>query len=170
MTIESALRCPQCGEIDAVRKVSAIYNGGFSTVQNNSPLVPYGVVSRTITTITPLAQKLAPPPEPEKPGGMTAGCLLVLLLIGFVSSCSISSDQSLGSPILGLGITIALIFLVNKFIIEPPQKTYKEKLKPEWDEAIQKWSELYYCSRNDCVFDPITGKSVPPERISALIY
>jgi uncharacterized C2H2 Zn-finger protein len=65
MAIETALRCPQCGEIDAVRKVSAIYNGGFSTIPNDSPLVPYGVVDRTITTITPLAQKLAPPIRPN---------------------------------------------------------------------------------------------------------
>ncbi len=35
--------CPECGKDDMIRKVSAIYNDGFATVPNNSPLVPYGV-------------------------------------------------------------------------------------------------------------------------------
>ena len=150
--------CPECGKDDMIRKVSAIYNDGFATVPNNSPLVPYGVVSRTITIITPLSQKLAPPPEPETPAEMNIGCLFVLLIIGFIASCSISSsyNNEFGSPFLAFGITIALVFLVYKFIIEPPQKTYKEELKPEWNEAQQKWSELYYCLRDDCVCDSTT--------------
>ena len=161
MATETAFRCPQCGEIDAVRKVSAIYNNGFSTIPNDSPLVPYGVVDKTITTITSLAQKIAPPPEPKDPGGMNLGCLFLLFIVFLIASST--------SWIFALGITITLAFLVNYFLFMPLQKEYKE-LKPEWDEAIRRWSELYYCSRDDCVFNPNTGESVPPERISALIY
>jgi hypothetical protein len=40
---------------------------------------------------------------------------------------------------------------------------------PEWQERMKTWSELYYCYRNDCVFNPMTGNSVSPYDIKQLM-
>lgn len=169
--------CPECGKDDMIHKVSAVYDSGFVAVQNNSPLVPYGVVDRTITTITPLAQKLAPPSKPESPRvPPEIGCTTWVLLIGgFIAGMIISSyitDNQFVWVIFGIGTPVTLLFIFDK-ITKTRFKEYTESRKEDlsqWVEAQQKWSKLYYCSRNDCVFNPDTGKSVSPERISTLIY
>ena len=176
--------CPECGKDDMVHKVSAIYDSGFVTVQNNSPLVPYGVVDRTLTNITPLAQKLAPPPKPTLSGFATISpvvILIIALVIGLVLFCVLFPSVAWGSG--GSGgsgaeyIFECLIFILMMAIIGIPWGIYvakkQKELQPQiamWEKAISKWQQLYYCSRNDCVFNPDTGKSVPPNRISALIY
>jgi hypothetical protein len=39
-----------------------------------------------------------------------------------------------------------------------------------WRRAMTKWEALYYCARDDCVFDPTQGISVPADRIGELLY
>jgi hypothetical protein len=47
---------------------------------------------------------------------------------------------------------------------------FQQQVLPPWDNAMRKWAELYYCARDDCIFDPSNGISAPPERMSTLLY
>ena len=72
--------CHQCGKDDKIQKVRAVYSSGFSTTINNSPLVAYGVEQRTITTITPLAQRLTPPAKPILTGWAATSPMAILIV------------------------------------------------------------------------------------------
>jgi hypothetical protein len=39
---------------------------------------------------------------------------------------------------------------------------------PAWDRAMERWRSLYYCARNDVVFNPQTNKVVGDEQLAAL--
>jgi len=44
------------------------------------------------------------------------------------------------------------------------------KDEPSWQKAMERWDRLYYCARDDCVFDPITGESTPVEMMREFLY
>lgn len=39
-----------------------------------------------------------------------------------------------------------------------------------WEKAVENWKKLYYCSRDDIVFDPKTQKYCEPDKINELIF
>jgi hypothetical protein len=41
---------------------------------------------------------------------------------------------------------------------------------PQWEMAIVRWYELYYCARDDGVFDPDEGVFVPIEEMMDYLY
>jgi len=169
MATETALKCPRCGELDAVRKVSAIYSSGFSTIQNNSPLVPYGVVDKTITTITPLAQKIEPPVRPniqrpigfKQPSagrwfmfivgniflilmslGMAAGGILTIWVIFFAFGGFNFSPEAI-IPI-GLGIfgVVGVISLTSN-VIKKIREYRSGKTEQEFNVMMKDYTEKY---------------------------
>jgi len=174
--------CPQCGKDDKIQKVSSVYSGGFSTAINNSPLVAYGVEQRTITTITPLAQRLAPPAKPKLTGCAATSpvaILIVAAVLSLILFCVLFPSlawESSGANSWANCIFLGLMFIVMMAIGVPigiySVKKQKE-LHPQiamWEKAIQKWNEIYYCWRDDSLFDPASGKSVPSHRMSDLLY
>src|SRR4051812_36386356 len=89
MNAHRAIDCPNCGELDAVRKASALYEGGSRTTTYEQPVI-YGnsrdgyytvMEEQTVTSRTALARKLAPPPKP----GVT------LSIVGFAFAWGIIS-------------------------------------------------------------------------------
>lgn len=42
------------------------------------------------------------------------------------------------------------------------------RLFPAWDRAVTIWKSLYYCGRDDVVFDPKTEKVIPDQQLAAL--
>jgi hypothetical protein len=174
--------CPQCGKDDKIQKVSAVYSGGFSTAANNSPLVAYGVEQRTITTITPLAQRLTPPAKPKLTGCAATSpvaILIVAVVLSLVLFCVLFPSlawESSGNSGWANCIFFALVFTLMMAIGIPigiySVKKQKE-LQPQiamWEKAIQKWNEIYYCWRDDTLFDPSSGKSVPSNMMNTLLY
>jgi hypothetical protein len=41
-------------------------------------------------------------------------------------------------------------------------------LLPAWDKATATWNKLYYCARNDVVFDPETRATLSNEQLQAI--
>jgi hypothetical protein len=163
--------CPECRKDDMIHKVSAMYSGGFSTIQNNSPLVAYGVEQRNVTTITPLAQKLAPPALPDEPGkqiGCGSYILACIVSIIVVFICGISGIGGSWMVFISIGALLGSLLLSSRNL-SIKQQEYKA-LYPIWKQRKERWNELYYCSRNDCVFDPKEGKAISADRINELIY
>jgi hypothetical protein len=169
MATKLALKCPQCGELDAVRKVSAIYSSGHSTIPNNSPLVPYGVVDKTIATITPLAQKFTPPVRPniqrpigfKRPSagrwflfiagniffilmslGMAASGILTIWFIFFAFGGSNFSPELI-IPI-GLGIFgVVGVISLSSNVIKKIQEYRSGKTEQEFNVIMKNYTEKY---------------------------
>jgi len=199
MAIETALKCPQCGELDAVRKVSAIYSSGFSTIPNNSPLVPYGVVDRTITTITPLAQKLVPPAPPptvinqpniKKPIETTNSILLRQIIFNILFFLVGIGLIFVGGIWMIFGIYFAVAIPINAFSLIRNFRNGKTKqvfnanlekyndimskhelAKFEYEEFVKsRWDTAYYCGRCDGVFIPGENEFAPINQFRKFIH
>ena len=65
--------------------------------------------------------------------------------------------------VFGLGAPVILFYLLFKFYLNPRQKEYNEKIRPVWDRKLQEWNALYYCSRDDCVFNPAQETASEPK-------
>lgn len=193
--------CPHCGKDDMIQKVSSAYSGGVSSTQYDMPVAwkwqgetYYGVQQRTATTVTPLAQKLSPPPKPvykgifassekEGCGDIIAGAFVLgLLMTGWsiaafiagVMAGSIGPNASISEPNEGVawavGIIVFGVLLIRRWRGDNKKAQAAKQAVPLWEKAITKWNELYYCARDDLVFDPATGALAPADRMSELLY
>ena len=143
--------CPECGKDDMIQKVSAIYSGGVSTtnyqqpvaVQTDSGMI-YGNVDKTAVSKTDLAKRLAPPAAPPETTTIP-GCLFWMVIISvFVVFMGIYGfSQGDFTLLFGSIGTIGFFVLYYTKYYAPTQKTYNEKLLPEWGNAKQVWAGLY---------------------------
>ncbi|NMC33988.1 MAG: hypothetical protein GYA36_16225 [Veillonellaceae bacterium] len=46
---------------------------------------------------------------------------------------------------------------------------YDYKL-PKWPRALVKWKRLYYCDRDDIIYDPETGETCNPNSLDEFVY
>jgi predicted RNA-binding Zn-ribbon protein involved in translation (DUF1610 family) len=45
-----------------------------------------------------------------------------------------------------------------------------EKVNSDWKRALNRWDQLYYCSRDDCVFIPGDNSSAPISQLKEYVY
>ena len=156
--------------------------GGYTTLSGRS--------------ITELANMLSPPPTPEK---YTTPALYIIfpiiaVILAIVLFCSIGMalvfimttmvtqliGQSDASDVIGLIIVgflcftpipllVASLFFIDRNQRVNSEKKYKE-YKPAWDRAIKRWERLYYCYRDDIIFDPKYGDTCPPKLINSFVF
>ncbi len=147
---------------------------------------------------TVLAQRLSPPPKPEGPGGFEwmlakfgmitgvggAGWVLALL-------CTLSSPNNhnlfLYRPhstdigdILGGILFLGCFFGVPSIVLFVLSLRWRRKLNQEkrqaadqvplWEQALERWNQVYYCARDDIVFDPATGEWCSPAHFHEFLY
>ena len=154
--------CPKCEKDDQIQKVTSIVTNGVATT-NYQVSNAYGSGSGTSVSQTHLSSRLSLPAKPVyKPNLMInvalfIGALLVGALIDVLSQSNIFSCLSL---LIGMGLVVW--FSVN------PSNEHKTLLSG-WERKFANWSELYYCYRDDCVFDPKTNKYTSPEGMSRLL-
>ncbi|MEJ5200992.1 MAG: hypothetical protein WHV66_02055 [Anaerolineales bacterium] len=183
-------QCPKCAAIDQIIKVSAIVNSGTSSgtfagptgsvsfSKGNTTFNP-GFAVLSGTQQTELASLFTPPAEPKrrKPIGCIGYffivCILGLLILGFSANASLAEAQSqfgYGDDYAAFAILCAIGFLVivGWLSYYVPKKTkefdalyYREM--DLWRVAIERWDRLYYCMRDDIVFDPTTNIAFTPQ-------
>ena len=150
---------------------------------------PRGNIPLQGTYQTELAKKLSPPSKPRvgcgwyllpfipvvnlvlvwfAPIAIKAKRYMVLFLVLYLFPLltanyffTLSSEIWLSLVILFLAIYVALFYTALK-------KDNDEKVL-DWEEKISKWQQLYYCARNDCVFNPNTCISIPIENLDDLL-
>jgi hypothetical protein len=185
------LKCPKCGQIDMVQKVSALYGSGISVGEYGGPSIgvatPVGSGRPSLVTgstrlsgvsQTALSAKLAPPAKPtyKTPGGWLLTGFIVLLVVGIIgSSISVmvagTAEDRLEAIIVepvALGIVIVLLWWRNREGSKRRRKFEQEMAM--WKEAIGKWNQLYYCARDDGVFIPGQNRFVSVDQMTALLY
>ena len=147
------------------------------------------------TTSTGLANRLAPPPRPAKPWSL--GCVGVLLFgrigvtlgvlafVSVVSFCTLpllydsvyrESRALILLPILVfVGAAVRLLWWIGRSVVREGrtvrnrQSSYPYEVE-QWERAMDRWRELYYCSRDDGVFLPQRTNLVPATNMKALLF
>jgi hypothetical protein len=184
-TSPPSLSCPRCGQIDQVRKVSAVYASGTSTTSIESSTEGVGVTlggsvgvghARTLSRGSrhnALSLKLAPPARPSHSGNGNAEMTLGVVLLGvgaIIAIVSASQQNEYGgllyAPILLVGAIslLAAILKRTKWNREIPQQL------SIWQGRMDNWNRLYYCMRDDIVFYPGESRCASVDEMATLLW
>ena len=163
------VRCPHCGSLDQVGKVSALHAASTTQttvrMQQQSLTGEWFTARGTATTRTYLARRLAPPRLPAwyvLPAA--AAAVLAVMLLGSVGL--IVNDPSGLTPSMVLGVVMVLLMLAGMLagavvLTVVGRRQHQTKL-PEFQRRLQHWRSLFYCVRCDKTFVPSTGRTPAP--------
>jgi hypothetical protein len=156
VNLKTNIQCPLCHKDDLIQKVSGVFS----------------------SSTTLLRIKLSPPAKPSWPkyDDTNLGCIGVWIsLFGypFFFAIILNNLSNLADNIwvfyIGWFILIAIGAFVGHKIGKRKVNAYKQKVEI-WKRKMVIWERLYYCYRNDCVFDPVTNAVVPADRMSELLF
>jgi hypothetical protein len=148
--------CPVCQQSDQVMPLQVAYETGAE-------------------------QRFAPPPMPVAKVGMMKS-IIVGMAIVFVGSFIILTFATVGGygswrqsvqivlvvlVIAGIVTTLILSFLAFQRVVKGDNQTLQ--YLPAWDEAMESWRNLYYCRRDDVVFDPQTNKTLSDAAVKSML-
>jgi len=145
-----------------------------------------GVTTIGGTTQSALAQLLTPPQKPSGaswmwyilpfifPIGMLMAPIkktwIVPALVGGTIAVVGAALKSIPLEMVGVwGAILVTIIAYESALHETSRTELPEKLRI-WNQQINRWSRLYYCYRDDLVYDPETGRSCPPGQMNTLLY
>lgn len=177
-----SIQCPLADEPDpnhSVQKVSALVAGeqlaehpDYATVSPEAP-------KSDILTL------LAAPVAPEAPRGTIARCweMLTFGFMGFMALlCFIlfpaavlldPEDESLGE-IFSIFFVMAVLYFVAitvfYFVRAAANKVRYRLEKPQWERAMARWHNLYYCYHHEIVFQPETDQFRPAQLVNELLH
>ncbi len=171
------VRCPMCGQIDSVQKVSSIVHDATSYGEAS------GVGGRTCVTMynksqTVLRGQLALPElnvdllNRFKGVGLVTLCLGIPFQLCFLAFMLGINWQSPIDPLLYLytsGFTLfGLLFFVPALIFK---RLKIAKDRPKREHAEEVWERLYYCYRDDVVFIPgsSTKHCIPASKVRGFL-
>ena len=138
--------CPVCHQADQVKKASAAYESGVT--------------------------RLAPPKMPvanvPMMGFVTIGFFLVMIGVFFILILSGTNGygswptavQIIQVTLTIIAIVVALVLSLIALLRVVKGDMQSQKYLPAYDEALAKWNSLYYCKRDNVVFDPQTHKTI----------
>ena len=126
-------------------------------------------------------QRFAPPPMPVSNVGMMKSILPGFALV-FIGSFIIltfatvggygswpQSVQILLAVLVIAGIVTTLILSLVAFLRVVRGDNQSLQYLPAWDEAMENWRRLYYCRRDDVVFDPQTDKTLSDAEVKSML-
>jgi hypothetical protein len=164
-------RCPVCNRIDATMKASSVARS-----QRGRFMLDDGGYAAYETELGSLLSR------PQRPELLPMGTVIVAFVIGWlllafdlaivaalraqdqvaIPDSALSMAMYLG--ILWFGLLIPGVAIARYFV----QRDAVKRDLPEWREAVQRWQNFHYCSRDDVVFVPGEGAGISPEHISVL--
>jgi hypothetical protein len=148
--------CPVCQQTDQVLPLQVAYETGAE-------------------------QRFAPPPMPVSKVGMMKFVIVGFGLV-FVGSFIILTFATVGGygswpqpvqivlvvlVIAGIVTTLILSLVAFLRVVRGDNQTLQ--YLPAWDEAMEIWRRLYYCRRDDVVFDPQTNKTLSDAAVKSLL-
>lgn len=167
--------CPVCGKDDQIQKVMSIVSNGIATSQFQ--IDGYGGRTGSSAAMTNLAARLRAPNPPKQ--SMTSLVFFFLAMLGLVpAACLTSPLITEGIANLRSGqvtftfivIVIEVIFIILGFVIYGREKAKHKAAEQAWAQHMaMTYAYLYYCFRDDRVFDPRNGRNVSPERLIELL-
>src|SRR5689334_7125940 len=150
-TENSIPTCPVCKQSDLVKTTHAAYASGVT--------------------------RCAPPEMPTRNIHMMpyigAGVVLIGILVFIITAIVVSGGMA--ASFMGIFLSLAVVCIIGVLALSfyAFQRVVKGDVEttlqfPAWDRATATWRSLYYCSRDDVVFDPKAGKVVTNEQLAAL--
>jgi hypothetical protein len=145
--------CPVCNQADQVKTLQAAYDSGVA--------------------------RCAPPDMPTRHVSMFKLMIVGIFIVGICSFLIIvligGMEANLNVVYATILVGIALVCIVTALVLSfiafqrvvmgDAEATVRY---PAWDRAMEQWKSLYYCARNDTVFNPQTGKVISDEQLAAL--
>ena len=148
--------CPVCQQTDQVMPLQVAYESGA-------------------------VQRFAPPPMPVSKVGMMKSIVVGFALV-FVGSFIILTFATVGGygswpqpvriiliVLVLAGIVTALVLSLIAFLRIVRGDNQTLQYLPAWDEAMENWRRLYYCRRDDVVFDPQTNKTLSDAAVKSML-
>ncbi len=173
------VNCPVCGQSDQVEKASTIYliGIGLSQTQSQETGSEPNVRSKPTPSQRALSRRLAPPASgkqvtmrPIHPDMVVAALSLItpVFLYGILSS-----QAAMFLPVLAiLAVFYGFYFWKRKTIIvrfegqQASRRSADERIK----RGIERWMKLYYCARDDGVFEPGGDELIPADLMTGYLY
>jgi hypothetical protein len=148
--------CPVCQQTDQVMRLSAAYASGAE-------------------------QRFAPPPMPVAKVGMMKYILVgfALVIVGIFIILTFAGVGGYGSwpqpvqitlvvlVLAGIVTALALSFVAFQRVVRGDLQS--QQYLPAWDQAMENWRRLYYCKRDDVVFDPQSHKTLSDAAVRSLL-
>jgi hypothetical protein len=181
--MDQNILCPLCGESDMVEKVSTIYLTGiglnrganqanFISNGDNTSAPGAGLEGLSSSDLRGLSRRLKPPATGKGSPFPTLHPDLVVLTFSLVLPVFIfgifTSQQNMRLPAaVVLAGFYGLYFWKRKAMVArfESQINASRAAKQRAERSIGRWMKLYYCIRDDVVFQPGTGKFVPADQM-----
>ena len=138
--------CPVCQQADQVMTLAKAYESGISRFA--PPPMPVGRVPMMKSMVIGM-------------GIVTVGSFFIIVLLGSISLPEVI--RIIQVVITLIGIVVALVLSIIAFQRVGRGDLNSQQLLPAWDRAIENWSRLRYCKRDNIVFDP---QQTPPKALS----
>jgi len=95
-------------------------------------------------------------------------------MIDWISAQEVSTARLIRSTVGGIAPFVVSVLLVGGAIVASiamrrPKKRQHEAQIADWQIASEKWNDLYYCARDDLVFDPVLSLSFAPEAMDSYL-
>ena len=148
--------CPVCQQTDQVMPLQVAYESGAE-------------------------QRFAPPPMPVSKVGMMKSIVVgfALVIVGvfiILTFAGVGGYANWPQPVqiilvvlVLVGIVIALVLSLIAFLRIVRGDNQTLQYLPAWDEAMENWRRLYYCRRDDVVFDPQTNKTLSDAAVKSML-
>ncbi len=146
--------CPVCQRADQVMTLATAYESGISRFApppmpvGRVPMIKYMVIGMGIVTV---------------------GSFFIIVLLGSVGLPEVV--RIIQVVITLIGIVVALVLSILAFLRVGRADLNSQQLLPSWDRALENWSRLRYCKRDNIVFDSqqASPKALSDGELSSLL-
>lgn len=190
-------KCPVCKELDTVQKVSSVVSSGKATANISGPFgalsyndgvgIIGGYTFSKGNIISQIAKELSLPEHPSEERKINVMQWKTLMIIFGVPGAFVGGTLVLwsfgflfleGKPLISLFFLAFGGILLSAFLkgirklerVESGTDSDYEARKQIWKAVEKIWNQLYYCSRDDVIFDPENGQFCKPDGIEQFLH
>lgn len=180
--------CPYCNQSDQTYKVSLLYLEGSARLNRremtdqpeleavlNDLLTTESTSAEQKQVISSLVKAFEPPSGSRQvarrihPDWLILFVCAVGLIIAYQSGSSRPGDLSIIVTLLSASLLVYLLVRRPVIMRYETQNSQDEFEKKNVEKAVARWMRLYFCSRDQTVFDPDENRFVPLEHIEELM-
>ena len=179
--------CPRCGQSDRVEKASTIYvlgiekkwgsrNASTSQAGTRSPSRSALLEEMPDDELRVLSRRLAPPATKKEAGFQPIHPDLVVLAFSLIAPVFLygiltSQPSSLLLVLPLLAGFYAFYFLKRRGLIAKfqAQQDARQTAQARVERGLKRWMNLYYCARDDGVFEPGAAALTPADQIAGYL-
>jgi len=144
--------CPVCNQSDQVKTMQAAFDSGVARC------APPDMPTRNVSMMKYLLSS-----------GVVVGiCIfLIIVLVGSEANINIIFQSVLvGLTFICIVAALVISYMAFQRVVKGDAEATVQF--PAWDRAMNTWKSLYYCARNDVVFNPATNTVVSEEQLALL--